>query len=368
MATTQRRLVVVLGVMVGLLAAASIAYACGVISTLKLDQEQAAPGDTVTGQGDVFREGEGFNDAEVRWGSREGQVLWSGSPGEDRTIHPEFTVPDVEPGSYMVLATQTDAEGNPVAGSPARTTIEVTADGAGTASVEQASAGGAAAAGPQGEQEAGAAEAGAAEQQSVAASEAGTTEQQAAAGGERQTVGANAAAPGAGAAEQQAAAGSAASPEVGATQQQAAAQSQQAAAAEQSEQAATAGQQSVAATAVSPDPSSQVAASQQPAAVQAADATRFATAERQLATAPVSHAAGAAEFTAAEHATGTGSQLSPVAAWTAATVAGLASAAAAIDGSAVAWMLAGLAALAMVATMGRRQSRRTLALAAARLR
>lgn len=133
MATTHKRLLVlVLGAMAGMLVAASAAYACASLATLKLDNATAAVGTTVDGRGDSFRDGDGFTPVTLHLETRDGDVLWSGTT-ENRTINFSFTVPDVEPGVYALVGVQKFVDGRPAAGTPARTTLEITPAGGASA-------------------------------------------------------------------------------------------------------------------------------------------------------------------------------------------------------------------------------------------
>lgn len=143
MATTQKRLLVlVLGTMAAVVMAASVAFACAAITTIKLESASAAAGSTIEGRGDAFRHGDGFGNVVLTFENREGQQLWTGPVAEDRTVNFSFSVPDVAPGHYALVATQAGADGKPVPGSPARTTLQVTpaaaASGAAVAQTEAA--------------------------------------------------------------------------------------------------------------------------------------------------------------------------------------------------------------------------------------
>lgn len=130
MTTVQRRfLAILLGLAGAVVLATSAAYACGVLATLQLDTEQAAAGDTVDARGTGFRDGEPnvVSDVVITLDSRDGVELWRGRANADRTVDASFAIPDVEPGYHIVFATQYFADGSPVAGSPARATIEIVA-------------------------------------------------------------------------------------------------------------------------------------------------------------------------------------------------------------------------------------------------
>ena len=108
------------------LVAVSAAWACGVLATVTLDTKVAAPGQTVTATGKNYSSAA---DAPVtiRLKSRSGQVLATTNaecvePGSTR---PSPCRPTLSPGWYVVLATQTLANGTPKSGTPGRTTLRV---------------------------------------------------------------------------------------------------------------------------------------------------------------------------------------------------------------------------------------------------
>lgn len=150
MATTTRRLfVVVLGVMAASVAAASVAFACANLTTLKFSTDSAAAGSSVDFRLDRFRNGEGFSDIVMTFETRDGAVVWAGPAGDDRGASGSITVPDVAPGHYAFIATQTDAEGKPVSGAPARASLQITGGAAGASvSAQEAPAAAAAPAAP----------------------------------------------------------------------------------------------------------------------------------------------------------------------------------------------------------------------------
>lgn len=109
------------------LAIASTAWACGVLATLSLNTKVAAPGQAVTVTGKNYSntsEG-GPSPVTVRLKSRSGAALTTVAATNGK-IEDTFTVPmNTAPGWYVVLATQTLANGNPKSGTPGRTTLRV---------------------------------------------------------------------------------------------------------------------------------------------------------------------------------------------------------------------------------------------------
>ena len=112
------------------LLAASFAYACGALASLTVNPTSADAGSTVSGAGANFASnGMGAPSAEpvvVRFNGRNGPILWSGRPDGAGTIQFTFEVPKVEPGSYVILAMQNNADGQPASGTPSRATLHVT--------------------------------------------------------------------------------------------------------------------------------------------------------------------------------------------------------------------------------------------------
>ncbi|HVM13924.1 MAG TPA: hypothetical protein VM287_06310 [Egibacteraceae bacterium] len=146
MTAKQRLLVIVLG-MAGMVLAASAAFACANLVTINVSEHSGTPGSTVAFRVDATRDDpapdaqqpRAVSDVVVRWNGHNGQELARGR-SVNRTLSGSFTIPDVPPGQYMVLANQTYTDtGDPVPGAPARTTIEVTAAQAAGAAVSSQS-------------------------------------------------------------------------------------------------------------------------------------------------------------------------------------------------------------------------------------
>jgi len=112
------------------LLAASFAYACGALASLSINPGSADAGATVNGTGANFASvGMGAPTVEpvvIRLGSRTGPTLWAGRPDATGAIAFAFQVPKVDPGTYVVLAMQNNADGQPASGTPVRATLEVT--------------------------------------------------------------------------------------------------------------------------------------------------------------------------------------------------------------------------------------------------
>jgi len=122
-----RRALCVVGALVAVpLVAASIAYACTALATLSLNPASGDAGAQVSGSGRAFSSAPTAEPVVVRFNSRSGPVLWTGRPDGAGNINFTFAVPNVAPGSYAVIATQNNADGHPVGGTPARAAFTVT--------------------------------------------------------------------------------------------------------------------------------------------------------------------------------------------------------------------------------------------------
>ena len=107
----------------------SAAFACGPVASLKLGSSAAPPGAQVNATGSGFSNSYGgapsAEPVVVQWDSRTGPVLWSGRPDATGAISFTFTVPSAPPGDHNVIATQTNADGEPAPGTPARAVLTV---------------------------------------------------------------------------------------------------------------------------------------------------------------------------------------------------------------------------------------------------
>ncbi|HSH61588.1 MAG TPA: hypothetical protein VK988_18460 [Acidimicrobiales bacterium] len=122
---------------VGLLAlpvmAASVAYACAALKTLSVSPESGDVGTLVKGFGYGFSDPHGANakytsPVRVYFGSTRNQVQTVPSnpvPDAKGVVAFEFRVPQMGPGSYAVIASQTDAAGNESPGGTAKASFTV---------------------------------------------------------------------------------------------------------------------------------------------------------------------------------------------------------------------------------------------------
>lgn len=117
------------GVVAVPLVAASIAYACSALASLSVDIQSADSGVTVNGVGRNFSNAHGGAPSSepvvLHLNSRTGAVLWSGRPDANGNVEFSFQVPRVASGSYALIATQNNADGVPVSGTPARAAFTV---------------------------------------------------------------------------------------------------------------------------------------------------------------------------------------------------------------------------------------------------
>ncbi len=122
------------------------AFACANLATLNLSATSGRPGSTVTFTGASFvgpRASNNFHATPVviRWRDKEGPVLAEVTPDRFGSISASFTVPDVSPGTYVILGIQETPRRAPNAapdsapaffaepGTPARASFEVLTPG-----------------------------------------------------------------------------------------------------------------------------------------------------------------------------------------------------------------------------------------------
>lgn len=135
-----------------MLAAAS-AFACTNLASINLSSSFGKPGDAIVVTGSGFSGGvegtmEGMDmgamdmasmtstsglavrpPVVLRWNGPDGQGLTSAIPDRTGSISVTITIPATQPGQYSLTAVQKNAQGYDVYGTPARATVQVTADG-----------------------------------------------------------------------------------------------------------------------------------------------------------------------------------------------------------------------------------------------
>lgn len=122
-----------LGVAIGgagaaLVIAGAAAFACTNLATLNLSSAAGNAGDTVTVTGSSFRVARGDNPTlpvVLHWNGVNGTELASVTPDSAGNISATFTVPEGQPGYYVLVATQQDADGVDQYGTPARASYQI---------------------------------------------------------------------------------------------------------------------------------------------------------------------------------------------------------------------------------------------------
>ena len=123
-------LVLMVGAMLPL-GVASTAWACAALATLKMENKVVKPGATVTVTGNGFSDthagsASGDSDVTLRLKARNGPILKDGIVVTSRRIDTSLRLPsDMAPGFYVMLGTQTKADGTARAGTPARFAFRV---------------------------------------------------------------------------------------------------------------------------------------------------------------------------------------------------------------------------------------------------
>jgi hypothetical protein len=104
------------------------AFACTNLATLNLSSTAGKAGDVVTVTGSSFAVGRGDAPTlpvQLRWNGVDGMVLAETVPDRAGNISATFTVPEGQPGYYVLVATQKDARGVDTYGTPARASYQI---------------------------------------------------------------------------------------------------------------------------------------------------------------------------------------------------------------------------------------------------
>ncbi len=105
------------------------AMACTNLATLNLSSASGSVGDTVTVTGSSFSVPRNAGDPVIpvvlHWNAADGPVLAEATPDSAGNISASFTVPEGEPGYYVLVATQKNAEGVDQYGTPARASYQI---------------------------------------------------------------------------------------------------------------------------------------------------------------------------------------------------------------------------------------------------
>lgn len=113
------------------LALGSVAYACTNLATLNLDKASGQPGDTIGLTGSSFRVAKGgpSNAVLLHWNGVEGPVLAETVPDAAGNVSLTATIPQAQPGYYVLVATQRTPEGVDEYGTPARAAFQILGPG-----------------------------------------------------------------------------------------------------------------------------------------------------------------------------------------------------------------------------------------------
>ena len=133
MRVTKRRILGFFGTAAAVLTLLGVtAYACTNLASLNLSSPAGRAGETIALTGSSFNTicvcGPQVppTPVKIRWNGIKGEVMAEMMPDKAGTVSASFTVPDVKPGYYAIVATQHDETYHiDAAGTPARATFEV---------------------------------------------------------------------------------------------------------------------------------------------------------------------------------------------------------------------------------------------------
>ncbi|MCA1673289.1 MAG: hypothetical protein LC799_14185 [Actinobacteria bacterium] len=125
----RKKVAVVFGSAATTVIAASAAFACTNLATLNLSSSAGGPGDTVTVTGSSFRvnakDVAASDPVVLHWNGVDGATLAEVRPDKAGNMSATFTVPEGQPGYYVIVATQKDAKGVDAYGTPARASYQI---------------------------------------------------------------------------------------------------------------------------------------------------------------------------------------------------------------------------------------------------
>ena len=109
--------------------AAAAAFACTNLATLNLSSSAGKSGDVITVTGSSFnvnsKDVAASNPVILHWNGVDGAALAEAKPDRAGNISATLTVPEGQPGYYVIVATQRDAKGVDAYGTPARASYQI---------------------------------------------------------------------------------------------------------------------------------------------------------------------------------------------------------------------------------------------------
>lgn len=106
---------------------AATAFACTALATLETATASTAPGTNVVTTGSSFA-AKSAGPVVIHWNGVAGPEVGRATPDANGNITASVAVPKTaDPGQYVLVATQANAKGEPVYGTPARASLAVTA-------------------------------------------------------------------------------------------------------------------------------------------------------------------------------------------------------------------------------------------------
>ena len=119
-------------VVVVVVAMAAAGFACTSLATLNMSKASGVVGDPITVTGSSFAVSKADAAAPpvaLHWNSLDGPVVAQATTDGSGSFTASFAVPQGDPGNYVVIARQLDAEGKDHYGSPARASFQLLAPG-----------------------------------------------------------------------------------------------------------------------------------------------------------------------------------------------------------------------------------------------
>ncbi|MGH9069996.1 MAG: hypothetical protein ACRDX8_02215 [Acidimicrobiales bacterium] len=126
----------------GTMVFAAAAWACTNLATLNLSSAQGAPGSQISLTGSSFTPsvaGKIAPPVVLHFNSLTGPALATVHPNAAGDINASFTIPQAQPGDYVIVATQTTKSGSAEFGTPARASLVIPGP-SGSASAQPATA------------------------------------------------------------------------------------------------------------------------------------------------------------------------------------------------------------------------------------